>query len=424
MEIFQEIGRRTRERWKAAGFDEACFADIATEILAETCPCTHVGAVDVLQHYLRLESPPPQPRSDFGQPPVIVYRDRRFYIEVLFWMESTTALHQHAFSGAFHVLAGSSVQSLYRFRPRSRVTSRLWLGDVDLVEVELLRRGSTRPIRAGRQMIHSLFHLEQPSATVVLRTPAESDQRPQFDYRRPYVAYDSLELPDDLERAIAVLNLLARIDPAAAETAVRQFLLDRDLVAVFFVLDMLAFEHPTLFDRVCRDTAEVEARHGSRFREVLESCRGQQWQAQVIDARVEVTHPDHRYLLALLLNVPERDHILRLVQEWSGREPVAMVLEWLQDMATVDEDGVMELPGFKMAPPPQLGRRLHVAVYTIVRALLENQPVLERLAEKFPALPAEAFDEVQARLLTSCLRPLLSQPTLGPGRATLQPVLS
>jgi hypothetical protein len=35
-------------------------------------------------------------------------------IEALFWVDGTTSIHQHSFSGAFQVLAGKSIHSRYR----------------------------------------------------------------------------------------------------------------------------------------------------------------------------------------------------------------------------------------------------------------------------------------------------------------------
>jgi len=76
----------------------------------------------------------PQKNLDatFGQPPITLFHHDRFYIEALFWLSSTTSIHQHAFAGAFSVLAGSSVQARYRFEPRTGVERRLRFGHVSL----------------------------------------------------------------------------------------------------------------------------------------------------------------------------------------------------------------------------------------------------------------------------------------------------
>jgi hypothetical protein len=47
---------------------------------------------------------------------------------------------------------------------------------------ELLNVGDVQEIQAGRQYIHSLFHLDQPSATIVIRTEKSPLYLPQFAY--------------------------------------------------------------------------------------------------------------------------------------------------------------------------------------------------------------------------------------------------
>jgi hypothetical protein len=54
-----------------------------------------------------------------------VYAGRRFYVEVVFWAEGTTAIHQHSFSGAFQVLVGSSIHTLYGFERGEAVAREL-----------------------------------------------------------------------------------------------------------------------------------------------------------------------------------------------------------------------------------------------------------------------------------------------------------
>jgi len=52
----------------------------------------------------------------FGNPPITMFSGARFYIDVYYWLDGTTAIHQHSFTGAFQVLLGSSIHSRYSFR--------------------------------------------------------------------------------------------------------------------------------------------------------------------------------------------------------------------------------------------------------------------------------------------------------------------
>ena len=117
MNTFRELGLGILDRWRRADFDRDAFPDIAATALAERPPSVDVSPADVVRWVH--ESPTLVPQADidskFGQPAITVFRCEAFYIDVLFWVDGTTAIHQHRFSGAFHVMRGSSLQSRYRF---------------------------------------------------------------------------------------------------------------------------------------------------------------------------------------------------------------------------------------------------------------------------------------------------------------------
>src|SRR5256885_198968 len=82
----------------------------------------------------------------FRQPELVVYDDPRFYIQLLFWLEGTTDIHQHKFSGAFHVLEGSSIHSHFDFENAEPVSAHLRVGHLRMKDTRLLETGSTVPI--------------------------------------------------------------------------------------------------------------------------------------------------------------------------------------------------------------------------------------------------------------------------------------
>src|SRR5262249_44090820 len=181
------LGDLVQDRWRARRYDDATFPAIAEAALRELPPAEHLGAYDPLTWLVQASTIPKQrvEMEPFGQPPVQVYVTSRFFIETLYWIDGTTAIHQHAFNGAFHVLAGSSIHCLYSFDERTRMNSAVLLGELRRDALELLTRGDTRPILAGRAMRHSLFHLDRPSVTVVVRTYNVADSGPQYNYSLP-----------------------------------------------------------------------------------------------------------------------------------------------------------------------------------------------------------------------------------------------
>src|SRR6185437_12359969 len=76
-------------------------------------------------------------------------------------------------------------------------------------------------------------------------------------------------------------------------------------------------------------------RHGGLV-DLLEPVFEEDWrQSEIIRRRAEVKNEDHRFLMALLLNVPENTRLLELVKQryGAGNDPVKLVMGWLREMA-------------------------------------------------------------------------------------------
>ena len=113
-----------------------------------------------------------------------------FTSKYFFGSNSTTSTDEHSFDGAFAVLAGSSVHSTYMFQEAARTSTRVVVGDLVHQHSEVLKVGAVRAIRAGRSFIHSLFHMDHPSVSIVVRTLQARDMGVQYNYYAPYVGID------------------------------------------------------------------------------------------------------------------------------------------------------------------------------------------------------------------------------------------
>ena len=184
MELFQKLGAEVEQLWRDENYDETVFPAIAANALEEANLPGKISAWEVIEWTLGQTVLPEQRdvRGSFGDPPITLYNSPRFHIDVYFWLEGTTAIHQHAFCGAFQVMHGSSIHSHYEFELRERINIFAELGEMNLKTVEYLEVGKVRQIAAGRQYIHGLFHLDQPSATIVVRTSRSPMNLPQFSY--------------------------------------------------------------------------------------------------------------------------------------------------------------------------------------------------------------------------------------------------
>ena len=385
MGAIEALGDRIEEAWQRLDFDEQPFAALAAAALREARLERVVTGLNVARWVLEAPRIPLQDdlAARFGDPPITVYRGRRFFIQVLFWQEGRTAIHRHGFSGAFLVLEGSSLHLGYAFDVRRRVSSRFLLGDLRATGVELLARGDVREI-AGDQ-VHAVFHLEAPAATVVIRTFTEDLGQPQYTYRLPSVAYDPFHSEPQATRQIQVLRLLWETRPADGDALAAELVARADLHTAWRVLDE-AQRGPGSAARAAPLFEAARRRHGATVDDLAGVLAEDRRRGDVGRLRREVKDPDQRFFLALLQNVPHRAGIEAMVRARHPEgEPRARILAWLEALSGVDAIGI------------DLADELNRA---IVGALLEGRSpsgVIEALAEVFDPAQIEAQREALAR---------------------------
>ncbi|MBJ7259813.1 MAG: hypothetical protein JHD33_09770 [Chthoniobacterales bacterium] len=336
--FFVDLGRRVRERWQAVDFSLAAFPDIARTALEENPPATRVDLTALIRSFLRDDEQPYQTASGFGQPELVVFDDPRFYIQLLFWLDGTTQIHQHEFSGAFHVLAGSSLHAEFVFANMRPVTAHFRLGDLQLTGTELLETGRTVPITSGAGSIHSLFHLETPSVTVVVRTHSDPGTGPQFTYLPPHVAVDPFFSDALTTRRLQLLDVLDRTGAGDYAEVVRSMVAALDYERGFFTLQncFVALHERGEWEETWNVFAE---KHGALSAYAASTLEEIVWCDRLVGLRSSIEDADHRFFLALLLNVPRAAEILRLVAGRFPGDPVGTVLGWAEELSESSDEG-------------------------------------------------------------------------------------
>ena len=205
-------------RYEQANFDSSSLPDIAAEALGRSRPHDHVTFTMILEQAMAGDVPVQvNPYSAFGEPDITLFTHPRFFIQALFWTTGTTAVHEHSFSGAFSVLQGSSIQTRFDFRETLRVNAQVLLGELVVRDVRLLAQGDIESIQSGRALIHSVFHLDCPSVTLVVRTVKDVDAGPQYSYHRPHLAVDPFSEDYITHKRLQTLATLRKIDVATYE---------------------------------------------------------------------------------------------------------------------------------------------------------------------------------------------------------------
>jgi hypothetical protein len=334
---FTELGKTVYARWKAVDFSLEAFPAIAANALGEKPPARHADLGKLIVDFLLNDEQPYQSSSGFGQPELILHDNPKFYIQALFWMDGTTDIHQHGFSGAFHVMAGASLHARYDFLKPRPVTPRFRLGDLKLRETHLLPTGTTAPIESGDGCIHSLFHLETPSVTIVIRTHNDPGTDPQFTYLPPHVALDPIQNDTLTLRRKQLLDVLEQTgDPSYPELILRM-IGELDLERGFFILQNGIGHLRALgaWDPIW--TAFVK-KHGAKARPLLPTLEEIVRRDAIVAMRASVEDPDLRFFLALLLNIPDRKRVLEMIAESYNGSPIAKVQEWALELLQQDEE--------------------------------------------------------------------------------------
>ena len=241
MELFNNLGAEIEVLWRDKDYDERVFPEIAAEALKKANLTTKVSAWEVIEWTLQQTFLPEQRdlKGNFGDPPITLYNSPRFHIDVYFWLEGTTSIHQHSFCGAFQVLMGSSIHSWYEFERSETVNTFTEIGNMNLKLCELLSVGDVQAIQAGKQYIHGLFHLEQPSATIVVRTHKSPMYLPQFSYHKPFLAIDPFFEEANVTKKMQCVTALIRAKHPRTDEFIADWLRVADFQTSFQILSSL-----------------------------------------------------------------------------------------------------------------------------------------------------------------------------------------
>jgi hypothetical protein len=312
IEVVDDLGDFVEARWRATDYDADQLPGIAEEALREARLPDRLSSEDIVNWALNAQELPQQHDLDarFGQPPLTLYRSRRFYIEALHWIDGSTTLHQHAFSGAFQVLTGSSIETRYTFELEREFDGHFVIGTLRVASTTLHARGGVTRIRSGlRGLIHGLFHLERPSVTLVVRTVRDADAGPQFNYTRNGIGVDPFFVEDARDRALQLVAMLRNIEHPGLEKTVGDLVARSDLHTAYRVLEKCStLQDRSLFDRLVDRVRDKIA--AGRFHEAFQESRRL---AFLHSRRALVKDTDTRFFLGVLLNARRRKDALELV---------------------------------------------------------------------------------------------------------------
>jgi hypothetical protein len=356
MKLFQELGEQVERHWRDKNYNEEAFSDLAAETLLQANLSSRVDPWEILEWVFTQQWLPEQRDVDakFSNAPITLHLGQRFYIDAYYWLDGTTTVHQHAFSGAFQVLHGSSIHSTFSFTPEQKINDHFIIGEMKTKRVELLQQSDIQQIRAGDEYIHSLFHLDRPSVTIAIRTNQNPTKLPQYDYHKPFIAHNIFYKEQALMKKLQSLSVLLGMQHQSTDELAKELLHRADLQTTYFVLEYL-------HNALCRNQLEkdfgvnagqqrfeglVETsknKHGETIEKFLSVFSERERQMEIVKRRGIITDIEHRFFLALLLNVDERPHLFELIQKkFPDDDPIEKILDWTTELSTIKVLGAKE----------------------------------------------------------------------------------
>jgi hypothetical protein len=400
LQYFNRLAALTYRHWNIANRDDAALPPAAMRALAELPAHEHIRASDVVEWAATTPALPPQldPQSQFGDPPLTVYNDGCLVIDIYFWLHSSTSIHQHAFAGAFYVLEGASVETEYTFHEERRYNQCLATGQLRRHDVLVNQQGACRPILAGAQFIHSLFHLDYPSVSLVVRANVPASQ-PQLEYWWPRIAIQAAGQATPLQRRrLELLSMLGACRPAKLPRFLQSIFNGASPQEVVWgVQRALPFfrERPEEFRELLGPPREL---YGSLIDDALASFESESALDALSAMRQYATSPSSRLLLALLLNARGARDLLSLIQVHS--QPPDPAEEALRLAAQLLAEAPLSA-GAASLPPEDFPLAL-----SILRQWLREAP-----PGQVPAIVAAHYPETpEAKVRETC--DLLAKSTL------------
>lgn len=334
-DYFERLAHTVDRRWKARSYDHDVFPDIATEALTELSPRDHIGAMDIVRWGLEADVLPMQldPGERFGQPPITVYNDQRFVIDVYFWRQYRIAIHEHAFAGAFSVLQGSSFHCCYSFEEEVRYSQYLLSGKLRREQVLLHDVGDVHPVRPGGEFIHSLLHTGPPSVSVLIRTDVPS-ALPQLVYWRPSLALgDPRVLPVAVQKKVQLIRMLVSVQHPDLPDLLRKTCVESDPLSMLHLM-FEGRKYFVAFPGQLRELLEaLKPVHGDLVNDIVRTFKVHTKAEQISTLSGYSRDPDHQFLFAVLLFLDDPDQILDIVRrKYPDADPHAKTLEIIRDV--------------------------------------------------------------------------------------------
>ncbi len=241
--IFTGLSLNVASEWTAVADSPDQFPALATRLLQSFDYDLSQGQLDlVLSDWLAKTSCLPEQinlHNTFGEPPLTLFNNGKFLIEIYIWRGCDTSIHSHGFRGAFRVLHGRSLHESFKVNVTQVIAPDVELTELGLPAMELLEPGMVRTIEPGKQLTHRVIHLADPTVTLCIKTIGEKNLS-QWHHFSNGLAIKKRHLDPSLLKQIYYFQYLASRDGKLAESFLSDVLARQDISTLMNLCEELA----------------------------------------------------------------------------------------------------------------------------------------------------------------------------------------
>lgn len=307
LNVFKELGANVDRKWRNKNYNKTFFPEIAHNALIASKLNTKINFQEIIA--LGLHGDPAinqwQENSPFGDLQLIPYRDNNFYIEILVWKNGSTSIHDHGFSGAFMVLEGKSINARYKFDVQEEINTNFKIGQLHGEEFEFLHPGDVREIQAGRALIHAVYHLQEPTVSIVVRTYQDDWVMPQLEYRGNRIAVHQ-KLNNNFLNKIRTLRVLQSVDHNLFLNTAKAHIVDANVDEKYWLWRSF-FASIDTQDFISATLSDTEM-----F--IIDVLRKEERIQSLLNLKRTITDIHFKYFIDLIINIPEWKNISTLLR--------------------------------------------------------------------------------------------------------------
>ena len=204
------------------------------EKLQEFNSLNNITEKEVYQLALSSEKLPKHYYSEkqFGYFNVTLVNNEYFNMQIYIMNDIHTEVHNHAFNGAFKLLAGEAVHKTFQWEESERIDSAVHFGKLSETNSIKFSTGDSCSIQL--HTIHQILRIADINITLILIDKKSTPKSAMNGYFLPPSLYiENLDLSDDFKRKIYCLSILIETNQKFFDEELKIFISKRNTLELF-----------------------------------------------------------------------------------------------------------------------------------------------------------------------------------------------